>query len=100
MTDSMHELLTITETAAVLHVSRGEAYRLVRQEGLPVVRMGAGGRVLRVNPESLAAWLAARETRQGAPAVDAAAPVPVKLRLADRVARYAAEARRRVAACR
>jgi excisionase family DNA binding protein len=47
-------LLTIAETAEQLAVGRADVWRLIRRDGLPVVRIG---RLIRIDPETLVAFL-------------------------------------------
>jgi excisionase family DNA binding protein len=55
-------LLTIAEVAVELRISRPTAYRLVKEAGLPVVRLIEGGD-LRVDPDDLDQWLSDRKER-------------------------------------
>ena len=48
-------LLTVSEVAEMLHVSRAQAYTLVRRENFPLLILG--GRLLRVRRDALEAWL-------------------------------------------
>jgi len=52
-------LWTVEQAAQWLQVSRATAYRLISEEGLPVVRIpGRGGRTItRISPDQLEAWL-------------------------------------------
>jgi excisionase family DNA binding protein len=50
-----HEMMTVTEAAAYLRVSRDLAYELVRRNVLPHVRLG---RVIRVPRFGLEQWIA------------------------------------------
>ncbi len=50
-----HHLLTVTQVAEVLNVSRAEAYLLVRQRGFPLIELGP--HMLRVQPRDLENWL-------------------------------------------
>jgi excisionase family DNA binding protein len=52
-------VLTITQVAKALGLSRGKVYQLIRQENLPVIPFG---RTMRVLPASLDQWLKERET--------------------------------------
>jgi excisionase family DNA binding protein len=52
-------VLTITQVAKTLGLSRGKVYQLIRQENLPVVPFG---RTMRIIPSSLNQWLKDRET--------------------------------------
>ena len=54
-------LLTIPEAAVSLRLSRAKVYRLIYDEGLPVVHFG---RAVRVSVRALEQWLERRE--QGA----------------------------------
>lgn len=51
------KLLTIEEVQARLNVGRNEVYRLIAEEGLPVIRWGEGRKLLRFHPDTLARWL-------------------------------------------
>ena len=51
-------LLTIPEVAARLNIGRTKVYTLIKQDGLPVVKLGA---VTRVPLASLQRWLEQRE---------------------------------------
>lgn len=62
-------LLTVTEAATRLSLSRATTYQLVRCGDLPSVRVG---RTVRVPVRALEAWIAAR-TRGGEPAPGASA---------------------------
>jgi excisionase family DNA binding protein len=53
------KLLTVSDVAAMLQVSRRQVYRLVEDAGLPVLRVGP--KSLRVDPEALAGWLSDRK---------------------------------------
>ena len=48
-------LLTVSEAAKLLHISRGLAYELVRQERIPFIRLG---RRILVPRLGLEAWIA------------------------------------------
>jgi excisionase family DNA binding protein len=52
---------TINETATVLRCSKPTVYRLIKRDGLPVVRLGAD---LRVPEADLLEWLKARTVAQ------------------------------------
>lgn len=52
------EYLTVQEVTKRLGISRVFCDRLIREEGLPVIRIGT---VLRVNNASLDEWLSKRE---------------------------------------
>lgn len=52
------ELLTLAETARAMKVSRYRLRQLIREEGLPVVRLGE--RTVRVPPHGLADWIRRR----------------------------------------
>ena len=52
-------LLTSDEVAAMLRVKRRTVYDLVRNQGLPVVRLGV--RCLRFKPTAVEAWLEAQQ---------------------------------------
>jgi excisionase family DNA binding protein len=49
------ELLTLEETARVLHVKYGRAAELAREGVIPVVRLG---RQIRINPDDLNQFIA------------------------------------------
>jgi len=51
-------LLTITDVASVLRMSRTKVYELIALEGLPTVRFGKS---VRVSVWSLQTWVEARE---------------------------------------
>jgi len=64
-TPPLESLLTIEDVQKTLKVGRDEVYRLIREEGLPVVPLG--GKRRRVIPSSLAQWAKEREvSRSGA----------------------------------
>ena len=54
----LEQLLTITQVAKLLGVSRPTVYELIYHAGLPVVRLGKSVRII---PSSFAQWLLARE---------------------------------------
>jgi len=54
-------LLDIPQVMKLLGLSRSKVYKLIRLEGLPVVRFG---RSVRVSPTSLQQWLVEREQQQ------------------------------------
>jgi excisionase family DNA binding protein len=54
----MTPLLTVAQAAEFLAVSRPTIYRLVRDHGLPVVRITAD---MRFRPEDVEAWLESRK---------------------------------------
>lgn len=60
----MENLMTAKQAAEVLNIHRYRLYRLVRDEMVPVVRIG---RALRFRPEELDAWLRHHSARQKAP---------------------------------
>jgi len=47
-------LWTVTQAMQVLQVGRSKFYRLVNQEGLPLIR---SGRWVRVSPDALKRWI-------------------------------------------
>lgn len=51
-------LLTVTEVATRLHLSRSAAYNLIANHALPAVRIG---RSVRVRPGTLERWIAEQE---------------------------------------
>lgn len=53
-------LLNIEQVGAFLNLSRSKVYKLVRFEGLPVIRFG---RALRISSMSLQQWIAEREEK-------------------------------------
>ena len=54
-------LLNVPQVMKLLGFSRSKVYKLIRLEGLPVVRFG---RSVRVSPTSLQQWLVEREQQQ------------------------------------
>jgi excisionase family DNA binding protein len=54
-------LLNIPQVMQLLGLSRSKVYKLIRLEGLPVVRFG---RSVRVSPVALQRWLAERERQE------------------------------------
>ena len=54
-------LLNIPQVMKLLGLNRSKVYKLIRLEGLPVVRFG---RSVRVSPTSLQQWLVEREQQQ------------------------------------
>jgi predicted DNA-binding transcriptional regulator AlpA len=58
---SSPSLLTARDVQAILRCSRAQAYGLLRYS-IPVVKLG---RSVRVRPEALDTWLAAREQPSG-----------------------------------
>ncbi|MEX0683418.1 MAG: excisionase family DNA-binding protein [Dehalococcoidia bacterium] len=56
-------LMTLVEAAQFLGVGRTKLFELIREEQLPVVRLGP--RLVRVQPERLSGWVAARESGPG-----------------------------------
>ena len=80
--DSLPEILTVEEAAAVLRVSRGTAYQLARQylttgggDGLPVMRLG---RRLVVPKGRLVRWLEGQPATTEPTAAVARPPSPAK----------------------
>jgi excisionase family DNA binding protein len=57
--DTVRPLLTITQAAALLNVTRPTIYAYIAHEALPVIYLGAHAR--RISPISLDRWLAKRE---------------------------------------
>lgn len=53
-------LLNIEQVGTFLNLSRSKVYKLVRFEGLPVIRFG---RALRISSTSLQQWIAEREEK-------------------------------------
>jgi excisionase family DNA binding protein len=51
-------LMTVEEVAAYLHISRAQAYLVVREDGFPLIELGP--RLLRVDPRQLERWLEKR----------------------------------------
>ncbi len=51
-------LLTVAEAAELLRVSKPTVYRLIRQQGLPVVKLMAD---IRLDPDDIAAWVESRK---------------------------------------
>jgi excisionase family DNA binding protein len=66
MTPSVQSpLLTVEQVMEMLSVSRTALWMLMRNQGLPYIKLGAGRRAaLRFSSDSLSQWLAAREQRQ------------------------------------
>ena len=64
-------LITAAELAASLGLSVARIYELVREQGLPAVRLG---RSLRFDPEAVSEWLRSGGTREREPV--GAAPEP------------------------
>ena len=59
------EVLTVTEVAVLLRISRASAYRAVRRRDIPgVVQVG---KAVRVHRRTLIAWLEGRQTYPAAP---------------------------------
>ena len=58
-------LLTVTEVASRLYISRSYAYQLVKQGDIPAVRIG---HCLRVLPQGLERYIQERTLRYGAAA--------------------------------
>lgn len=55
--------LSITETAAVLGVSRPTIYRLIQTDGFPLLKLG---RISRIPKKALEEWIEARTGKEGA----------------------------------
>lgn len=55
---NMRPLLSIQETANILHLSRSAVYELIKHEGLPSFTIG-GSR--RIHPEELEQWIEQRK---------------------------------------
>lgn len=53
-------LLNMEQVGQFLGLSRSKVYKLIKREGLPVIRFG---RALRVSSRSLQQWLAEREEK-------------------------------------
>ncbi len=53
-------LMNVTQVAQKLRLSRAMVYRLIRNEGLPVIPFGSA---LRISPTSLQEWLSKREKK-------------------------------------
>lgn len=53
-------LLSVADVATQLGVCRQTVYNLIYREGLPTIQMG---KLRRIDPESLHAWLKEREQR-------------------------------------
>jgi len=53
------KVLTVKETADVLKVKPQWVYRMMRNDGLPCIRLG---RQIRIDEESLEKWLAERRS--------------------------------------
>ena len=54
-------LMSVTQVARRLLVSKATVYRLIRREGLPVIAFGSA---LRISPASLEEWLRNREKKK------------------------------------
>ena len=50
----MNELLTVSELAEFLKISRSKAYSLTHEKGFPIVKIG---KCIRVKRKDLAKWL-------------------------------------------
>jgi excisionase family DNA binding protein len=57
--DTQPLLVTVSQVAKMLSLSRTMIYKLIDIEGLPVVRFG---RAVRVSPKSLQQWLERRQS--------------------------------------
>jgi excisionase family DNA binding protein len=57
--DTQPLLVTVSQVAKMLSLSRTMIYKLIDMEGLPVVRFG---RAVRVSPRSLQQWLEHRQS--------------------------------------
>jgi excisionase family DNA binding protein len=57
--DTQQLLVTVSQVAKMLSLSRTMIYKLIDVEGLPVVRFG---RAVRVSPKSLQQWLERRQS--------------------------------------
>lgn len=57
--DTQPLLVTVSQVAKMLSLSRTMIYKLIDIEGLPVVRFG---RAVRVSPTSLQQWLERRQS--------------------------------------
>ena len=53
-------LLTVEQAMKQLQVGRSKFYRMVNQEGLPIVR---SGRWVRIYPDALRQWIEQRQQR-------------------------------------
>lgn len=51
-------LWTVTQTMQMLQVGRSKFYRLVNDEGLPLIK---SGRWVRVSPDALKRWIESRQ---------------------------------------
>jgi excisionase family DNA binding protein len=54
-------LMTVRDLAEYLGCGRDLAYALVASASIPSIRLGPGGRAIRLRPDSVAAWLRAQE---------------------------------------
>ena len=63
-TEAQALLLTVPQAATLLNVGRSTVYELIAQGELPSVSVSK--RSLRVRKAALEAWIASRETLQGA----------------------------------
>jgi excisionase family DNA binding protein len=52
---SDESLLTITDVARILNISRAQAYMTIRERGFPLIELGE--RMLRVKPTQLEKWI-------------------------------------------
>lgn len=57
--DTQPLLVTVSQVAKMLSLSRTMIYKLIDMEGLPTVRFG---RAVRVSPRSLQQWLERRQS--------------------------------------
>jgi excisionase family DNA binding protein len=61
MSETAHPLLTVKQVQSRLSCSRDLAYSLIAGGDIPSLRLGTA---IRVRPEALERWIAARETAQ------------------------------------
>lgn len=74
MTTDLRPLLRIDDVAAYLNVGRTSVYKLVKQDGLPALRLGVG---LRVDADALRAWALSRVAGEPTKPVVSEAPAPI-----------------------
>jgi excisionase family DNA binding protein len=57
----MDTMMTVTEVAKRLKISRAHGYLLIREKGFPLIELGE--RTLRIDPTALELWLDKKERR-------------------------------------
>ncbi|MEA3308986.1 MAG: helix-turn-helix domain-containing protein [Chloroflexota bacterium] len=55
------DLYTVTETAAILNVSKRSVFKWIKQEALHVIRLGPGQRLIRVRRADLEEFIDTQE---------------------------------------